>query len=123
VTRALFDTNILIDCLKHIPEALAELKRYKEHAISVITRMEVLAGAKDYLEERQLRKFLLRFALVPLNEDIADLTVSLRRHKRLKVPDAIILASAQYLDVPLITRNTRDFQGISPLVLIPYRLH
>jgi predicted nucleic acid-binding protein len=120
---AVFDTNILIDCLKNVPQALVELKRHKQHAISIITSIEFLAGAQNYRQERELRKFLLRFFVVPLSEEVANLAISIRKEKHLKLPDAIILASAEHLDVPLITRNSKDFKGVSGRVHIPYHLH
>jgi hypothetical protein len=45
-----------------------------------------------------------------------------RRERRLKLPDAIILATAETADRLLITRNTRDFPANDPGIRIPYRL-
>jgi hypothetical protein len=45
-----------------------------------------------------------------------------RKQRKLKLPDAIILATAQTADRLLITRNTRDFPADDPSVRIPYRL-
>ncbi|MEJ8713731.1 PIN domain-containing protein, partial [Klebsiella pneumoniae] len=41
---------------------------------------------------------------------------------KLKLPDAIILATAQLHRLELITRNTKDFAGI-PGVVTPYEIH
>jgi predicted nucleic acid-binding protein len=46
MVKALFDTNILIDYLNAVPEARDELLRYEQQAISIITWMEVLIGAR-----------------------------------------------------------------------------
>ncbi|MEF0942844.1 PIN domain-containing protein [Rhizobium sp. BR 362] len=55
MVKALFDTNVLIDYLNAVPQARDELTRYGEKAISIITWMEVLVGAKpEWQSERAL---------------------------------------------------------------------
>lgn len=119
--NVLFDTNILIDYLSGIPQARLELERYSNRAISVITWMEVMAGATP-ADERQIRAFLLTFTLLPLTSEVAEQGVSLRRERKIKLPDAIIQATAQVEDRLLITRNTRDFLSRDPDVRIPYQI-
>ena len=46
MVKALFDTNILIDYLNGFEQAKAELARYSDKAISLITWMEVIVGAQ-----------------------------------------------------------------------------
>ncbi len=89
MVKALLDTNILIDFLHAVPAAREEMNRYTDKAISVITWMEVMAGVPA-LKERDTREFLDGFALIELNDKIAERAVSLRRQHRLKLPDAII---------------------------------
>lgn len=120
--RALFDTNILIDYLRGIDAARAELARYTSVAISVITWMEVLIGAKDPPEETMVRRFLRRFDKLELTEAVAEEGIALRRRHRLKLPNAIIWASARRAGALLVTRNARDFPESEPGVRIPYRL-
>jgi predicted nucleic acid-binding protein len=118
--RALFDTNILIDHTKGIAEASAELSRYDVRAISLVTWIEVMAGAPPPLRA-ELREFLSEFIVRPISIEVAEEAVRIRRNRRLKLPDALILATAVAEDWPLVTRNTRDFQaGVQ--VRIPYRL-
>ena len=50
MVKALFDTNILVDHLNAVPEARAELRRYAEKAVSIITWMEVMVGTRHELE-------------------------------------------------------------------------
>jgi hypothetical protein len=117
----LFDTCILIDYLRARPEALAELERPASRAISIITWMEVMAGATA-ADELQMREFLLQFALLPLTAGVAEQTVEVRRKFRVKLPDAIILATAELAGRTLVTRNTRDFPEGTHGVRIPYSL-
>ncbi len=90
----LFDSNILIDYLKGFERARNEIDRYTDKAISVISWMEVMAGAT--LERvTATRVFLKRFEVVPFTDEISEQTIANRRTTRLKLPDAIILATAQ----------------------------
>ncbi|MGA3344976.1 MAG: type II toxin-antitoxin system VapC family toxin [Terracidiphilus sp.] len=119
--NVLFDTNILIDYLCGIPQARIEMGRYSNRAISVITWMEVMAGTTPS-DEQQIRAFLLTFGVLALTSEVAEQAVTLRRKRKIKLPDAIIQATAQIEDRLLITRNTRDFPSSDPDVRIPYKL-
>lgn len=118
--KALFDTNILIDYLNGRPDAQSEINRHRQRLISVITWMEVLAGARSEAEEDVIEMFLRDFTLVELSRPIARAAVSLRRTRRVRLPDAIIWATAQQESALLVTRNTRDFPPTEPGVRIPY---
>lgn len=59
--------------------------------------------------------------VVPIDGLIVEAAAQIRRETRLKLPDAVILATARVLDLPLVTRNTKDFEGRDGVV-IPYRL-
>jgi len=119
-----FDTNILIDFLNGIPEAQVCLAPFSRRCISRITWMEVLAGLKDTPGEDTARIFLTQFEIHELTSEIAEASLTIRRHHqpKLRLPDAIILASARHLGSRLITRNTRDFPADSADIHIPYRL-
>jgi len=120
MVAVLFDTCILIDYLRGIPQARAECNRHADRAISVISWMEVMAGATTG-NEAETRAFLLNFFLLPLTQEVAERAVSIRRSNRIKLPDAIIQATAERDRRVLITRNTRDFTSTSG-VHIPYIL-
>ena len=122
VMKAVFDTNILIDYLNGIEKARKELKRYRRKSISIITVLETLAGARDANEEAAIRRFLASFELVELTSAIAERTIRLRKDKHLKVPDAIVYATAQEHGTLLVTRNTKDFKKSWPDVRSPYRI-
>lgn len=119
--RALFDTNILIDYLNGVDAAKTELARYERPAISVISWIEVLAGTKSGVEP-ETRKFLAIFERIELSEAIADRAVALRRSAKMRVPDAIILATARVENLVLVTRNTKDFPADEPGIRMPYRI-
>lgn len=119
-----FDTNILIDFLNGIEEAGKTFEPFERLCISRITWMEVMVGARETAQERKVRRFLSQFDIVELDEAISEAAVSLRRHHRpkLKLPDAIVLASARETGCRLTTRNTQDFPRQNADIHIPYRL-
>ncbi len=119
--RPLFDTNILIDSARGVDAATAILDLYADRAISIATWMEVLAGAPIDLE-RRTRSFLAQFDIVQIDEAIAEDAVILRRTHRLKLPDAVIWASARMTGRTLFTRDVKDFPVDDPGVHVPYRL-
>jgi predicted nucleic acid-binding protein len=121
VVRPLFDTNILIDYLNGIVAARDEIGRYDDPAISLVSWMEVLVGTTPAIEPAT-RRFLARFALLDIDGKVAERAVDIRRDRRIRLADAIILASAEVHRLLLVTRNTRDFDANAPSVRVPYRL-
>lgn len=120
--RALLDTNVLIDYLAGIDAARDELSRHDDPAISAITWMEVMVGAADDREETSLRWFLSGFRRVPIDDEVSELAVAIRREHRIRLPDAIIWASARRIGGVLVTRNTKDFPAGDPGVRVPYSI-
>jgi len=53
---------------------------------------------------------------------VAEEAVRLRRDRKLRLPDAVILAAARTQNALLITRNTKDFNPAWPEIREPYRL-
>lgn len=119
--KALFDTNILIDYLNGIEAARQEIFRYERAAISLVTWMEVLVGATAE-EEPIVRGFLHRFVVLGIDQIVAEQAIALRKVRRIKLPDAIVQATAMVEGLVLITRNTKDFPEDSTGIRVPYRL-
>ena len=120
--KVLFDTNILIDYLNGVDDAAKEIGRYGDKAISLITWMEVMAGATAE-DERVIKTFLAQFELLPIDGTVSTEAVAIRRKRKVKLPDAIILATARTGGRLLITRNTKDFPaGVDADVRMPYRV-
>jgi predicted nucleic acid-binding protein len=117
-----FDTNILIDALHDRPQAWAELRRARRPWISRISWIEVLAGAPDGTQA-ETERFLDLFAVAEVDEEVGRRAAALRQQRRsMKLPDAIILASAQLSGRILVTRNSKDFPANMPGIRIPYTL-
>jgi len=118
----LFDTNILIDHLNGIRKATREIKGSADPAISVITWIEVLTGAATPEEEAVLRAFLTNFECLPVTSALAERAAENRRVRRIKLPDAIILATAETAGRELVTRNVKDFPAVTAGVRVPYQI-
>ena len=120
--KVVFDTNILIDYLSGVKAARREIRLHESALISPITWMEVLVGAQHPEEEERVRRFLRRFELVPIDQRVSEEAVGIRRDRNLRLPDAIIWASAKTNGALLVTRNTKDFPEAAPDVRVPYRI-
>ena len=118
----LFDTNILIDHLNGITKATREIQRSDDRAISIITWVEVMTGAASPDEEAILRAFLANFLCLEITGAVAERAAVIRRQKRLKMPDAIILATAEVGKRVLVTRNVKDFPARGGGVRVPYKV-
>jgi predicted nucleic acid-binding protein len=118
--KALFDTNILVDYLRGIDAAAAELQSHRRKLVSIVTWMEVLAGAHDDAEEDVIEMFLRDFRVVDLTRRVARDAINIRRARRVRLPDAVIWATARAESALLVTRNTKDFPAGDPGIRVPY---
>jgi predicted nucleic acid-binding protein len=122
LVKAVFDTNILIDLLKGRAEANNEVGRYSRLAISRISWIEVLTGARDSEDQRRVENLLGYFEMVELDEPVTREAISLRQEHRIRLPDAIIWATARLKDSLLVTRDSRDFPIGDPGIRVPYHI-
>ena len=118
---AVFDTNIVIDALNGVSEADVEYSRYERVLISRVTWMEVLIGADG--DDAELRDFMeTHFEIISLDLAIAETAIQLRREHRIRLPDAIIWATARVNEAVLVTRNTKDFNPEWGGIHLPYTI-
>jgi predicted nucleic acid-binding protein len=121
----LLDTNILIYHLnRSIPVQSIEQVRQilKNHFnISIISKMELL-GFKRHSPQsyKKSESFLENAEIIGLDDEIVDTVIQLRRNKSIKLPDAIIAATARVNQWTLVTRNENDFSGIELTILNPF---
>ena len=118
--KALFDTSVLIDCHIGVPAAAEEIERYDELAVSRVVWIEFLVGARTPNMKQERELLLKEFELIELEPAISAEAVIIRQSTRLKLPDAIILATARVHGLLFVTRNYRDFPRREPHVRIPY---
>jgi len=79
-------------------------------------------GAKDGPEENIIRSFLERFEILSISQEVAEIAIKKRRQHRLRLPDALIWATAETHSMVLITRKTRDFPRELVGIHVPYEL-
>ena len=105
----LVDTDIFVDHLR----AAAELKpgRHRLH-YSVITRAELFAGTAA---TGVVAELLAPFRELRVDRDIAERAGRVRRETGIRLPDALIAATALEHGMGLATRNLRDFEPVSGL--------
>lgn len=106
--KYLLDTNYILGLLKSAPEVLSEVTLRDiltvECGYSAITRMELLGfpgitAAEDLL----IQERLAQFTYWPLTSIIEDVAIAVRRTRKVKLPDAIIAATAIHHQVELLT--------------------
>jgi hypothetical protein len=113
------DTNIILYLLNG-DETLAELLDGKQLYISVITELELLAYKGITNEEDLIIKdFVSQCKTININSYIKQETIRIRKTYNMKLPDSIIIATAIYLDLPLITSDI-EFKKVEDLTLILY---
>lgn len=120
--KVLLDSNILIDYLRGLPQATEAVGKYQDAAISIVSWVEVMAGGPDPAANRVIEGFLHHWAVIEFGGKVAPLAAELRRTLKLRLPDAMILATARTERRMLVTRNTKDFKPDWPDIIVPYTL-
>ncbi|QQE63357.1 toxin-antitoxin system MvpA family toxin component [Leptolyngbya sp. BL0902] len=120
--KYLYDTNIFIYYLAEEAEVLPLFSEsflsQNEIIISPIVRIELLSFPELSGEEESIiAGLLMQFERIPLLSQIEDRTIQLRRYYRLKLPDALIAATALHSSACVMTRNVDDFKRVPELPL------
>ena len=110
------DTNIILYVLSGNKE-LAEMIDSKEIYVSFITELELL-GYKgiEKKDKHIIKQFLADCRIIDINEEIKIHTLQIKQKYTIKLPDAIIGATAKFLNIPLITAD-KGFIKISAIKL------
>lgn len=109
----IFDTNILIYLSKYTLNPDLIFSKNSKSAISVITKIEALGFRFSNYEEHDLLLNLINeLTVIPLSDTIAEETIKLRAKNKIKLPDAIIYATALAENLPLMTNNIADFKNL-----------
>ena len=116
----LVDSNTVIDLLMlRMPASGIKFLYDLKPAISIITRIELFCKAGISADELdKLNRFLPQAIVYQLTEELALTTIDIRLKYNIKLPDAIIAATALCNNLTLVTRNTKDFVKIDELQII-----
>ena len=124
----LLDTNVIINYLDaSLPvSAMQYLHTIVDEApiILIITKMEALGYNFKSADEQKVMETLINASTVlNISNDVVYKTIDIKKTKKIKLPDAIIAASALVHNLIIISRNTSDFKNIEGLKVIdPYKL-
>ena len=119
----LLDTNTVIDYIGGaLPEkAITWLDSIvdSEAAISVINQIEMLGFSPDDPADLiPFEELAAAVAILPLDTDVVRRCIALRKGHKIKLPDAIVAATALVHNLTLVSRNEADFKKIPELRLI-----
>lgn len=111
----ILDSNIIIYLSQKklsINEVFEDNKRYN---ISLITYMEILSyNFPSKEEENFIRKLLSLFRIIDINMTIAKEVIKLKKKRKIKLPDAIIVATAIVENAILYT-NDKQLHSVEGL--------
>jgi predicted nucleic acid-binding protein len=110
MARVLFDTDVLID---HLQDPARTLPIELDAAYSSISRAELYSSRS--VNEAVVDDLLNNFEEIIVDRTVAEEAGRIRRESRLKLPDALIGASAMIASRMLVTRNVRDFRKVKGL--------
>ena len=123
----IFDTDVLIWALRGSLEAARAIESTKNRALSIVSFMELLQGARSKSEGGRIRQSLrqLGFEILPLSEPIGDAATAIIEEHALahgiQLADALVAATAIQADLTLVSGNVRHFRAIRNLSLKAFR--
>ena len=89
--------------------------------ISIITQIELLCWQTDDATMQKVGDFISESNVLPIESDVISNCVNIRKHKKMKTPDAIIAATAIANGYKLLTNNKVDFTNIKGLKIITFQ--
>lgn len=122
--KHLWDTNAAIYYLQQqfppgAEKFIDDLLKDEQPVISAITEIELLCWKTATQKDLELLHNFINDALViELEQSIKLKTADIRKAHRIKLPDAIIAATALVYDLKLLSRNVADFGSINGLTVI-----
>jgi predicted nucleic acid-binding protein len=111
VADLLVDTDVFVDHLRG--HAHLKLGRHRAH-VSVITRAELHAGTSA---SQLIATLLAPYREIAVDRAIAERAGRIRRDTGIRLPDALIAATALEHRLGLVSRNERDFGRVRGLRL------
>jgi predicted nucleic acid-binding protein len=123
----LIDTDVLIWVFRGNLRAAKLVESIPERRISIVTYLELIQGARDRDELRHIKSFLTAFGLEvqPLSENIGHrASIYIEEHGRgiaMRLPDALIAATAVEHGLTLCTGNRRHYQAVRELAIKAFR--
>lgn len=115
--KLLLDTNIIISHTNG-RETISEMTEH-DFSVSVATLFELLRlSGMSRVEETTVREFLNNCELLAVTEQIAARAAYMCRTRNTGPLDLLIAATALEYDLPLVTKNVKDFRDIKGLTVL-----
>jgi predicted nucleic acid-binding protein len=123
----LFDTDVVIWAMRGSEKAADAIDQALQPAISIISYMELLRGARDKREIKNIRSFLkdVDFKMLPVTENIGHRASIYMEEYCLKVDmcvaDALLAATAAEHQLPMLTGNKKHYTPVADIELKVFR--
>ncbi len=115
----MLDTNIVLYLLsgdKTLVSLLAKRRIY----LSFITELELLGFHElSRADQQHINNFIGECTVIDINASIKKRVTAIQRKSKLKLPDAIIAATADYLGIPLISAD-KKLKAVKNISMILY---
>lgn len=119
--NATLDSNLIIFISKGLIDLQKLHSAYDKFYVSIITYMEVYAYEfPDQTEKDLIDQFFDAVEIIEINREVADQAIVYRKNKakKIKLPDAVILATAKYANADWLTDDWDDFQNIDSTIKV-----
>lgn len=92
--------------------------------VSVISKIECLGWKRITTDDQQqIEAFLMHTKIIQLSEEVVEEAINIRRQFGLRLANSIVASSCKKFNATLVTRNSKDFIGVSELETInPFEL-
>ncbi len=123
----IFDTDVLVWAFRGNKDAASAINTVTDRALSIVSLMELLRGARSKLDARRIQLLLrdFQFRVRPLSEPIGATAAAIIEQYALahgiQVTDALIAATAIDSGETLCTGNTKHFRPILALSRVEFR--
>ncbi len=114
------DTDVFVDFFQDVEGAFMFINENKAQiAFSAVTEAELLAGKQcnDPRQKEKVIHVLSQFEKIPVDNPLVQVAADFRRKYALKLPDALIAATAFTIGEPLFTRNGDDFRKVQEITV------
>jgi len=114
------DTNIILYLLSG-NSTIADILHKKQIFISFITQLELLGYSAESEEENKIiNDFISQCTVIDINQAIKKHVIAIRKKYKIKLPDAIIMASSIHFNIPLVSADS-DFKKVEEINLLFYQ--
>ena len=119
----IFDTDIFIWAQRGNRKAARLIDKSQARYLSIQSYMELLQGAKNKTQHKNVRDFIsdFGFSVLPLSENIGHRALiyveEYALSSNMRAGDAIIAATAVENNLPMVSSNAKHFKAIKDLQL------